>query len=140
MAPPKDTVIKYSTVDPEKVPGDASLELKREVVKLWPLGKVNPDHFASSIAARLELIEISVVPKREDVQVMEARVVAEIDVLPGVKLEFRRLHKPRCHIDKYLCTPGMLNIVNSTHGGCIAYLIDVSVSAFSMLSTHLTQR
>jgi len=70
-------------VDPEKVPGDASLELKRKVVELWPFSQVNPDHFASSIGARLELVEISVVPKREDAQVIEARIVAEIDVLPG---------------------------------------------------------
>lgn len=70
-------------IDPEKVPGNASLELKRELVRYWPFSHVNPDHFASSIGARLELVEISVVPKREDVQVMEARIVAEIDVVPG---------------------------------------------------------
>ena len=90
MVAPKDTIIEYSIVDPEKLPGDASLELKREVVRLWPLGQVNSDHFASSIGARLELVEISVVPKRDDAQVMEARTVAEIDVLPGVKPEFCR--------------------------------------------------
>lgn len=71
-------------VDPEKVAGDASLELKREVIRLCqPLSYANPDHFASSIGARLELVEISVVPKREDAQVMEARIVTEIDVVPG---------------------------------------------------------
>jgi len=90
MTAPKDTVIECVIIDPEKVPGDASLELKREVVRLWPFSQVNPDHFGSSIGARLELVEISVVPKREDAEVMEARIVAEIDVLPGVKLEFRR--------------------------------------------------
>ena len=87
MAAPRHTTVEYPIVDPEKVLGDAPLELKREVVRLWASSQVNPDHFASSIGARLELVEISVVPKREDVQVIEARVVAEIDVLPGVKLE-----------------------------------------------------
>ena len=82
---PRDTTIKYPIVDPDKVPGDASVELKREVVRLLAFFQVNPDHFASSIGARLELVEISVVPKREDVRVMEARIVAEIDVLPGAK-------------------------------------------------------
>jgi hypothetical protein len=78
MAAPEDIV------DPEKVAGDASLELKREVIRLCkPFTSANPDHFASSIGARLELVEISVVPKREDAQVMEARIVAEIDVVPG---------------------------------------------------------
>jgi len=77
------TAPEVTIVDPEKVSGDASLEIKREVVGLWPFSQVNPDHFASSIGARLELVEISVVPKREDAQVMEARIVAEIDVLPG---------------------------------------------------------
>jgi len=90
MTTSKDTVVEHPFVDPEKVPGDASLELKREVVRLWPFDQVNPDHFASSIGARLELVEISVVPKREDAQAMEARIVAEIDVLPGVKLVFCR--------------------------------------------------
>jgi hypothetical protein len=89
MAAPKDTDIEHSIVDPEKVPGNASPELKREVVRLWPFGQVNSDHFASSIGARLELVEVSVVPKREDAQVMEARIVAEVDVVPGMKLEFR---------------------------------------------------
>ena len=76
MCPPKDTLVE--------VPGDASLELKREVMRLWPFSHANPDHFASSIGARVEFVEISVVPKREDAQAMEARTVAEIDVVPGV--------------------------------------------------------
>lgn len=84
MAAPEDTVVEHPIIDPEKVLGDASLELKREVVRQWPFGHSHPDHFASSIGARLELVEISVVPKREDAQVMEARMVAEIDVVPGV--------------------------------------------------------
>ncbi|KAF9645456.1 hypothetical protein BDM02DRAFT_3101293 [Thelephora ganbajun] len=105
MAAPEDTTTDYPVIDPEKVPGEASLELKREVLRLWLLIQTNPDHFASSIGARLEPVEISVVPKREDAQVMEARIVAEIDVLPG-----------------------MLNQVNFTHGGCIAYLIDLCTS------------
>jgi len=83
MTASEDTAIEYPIIDPDNVPGNASLELKREVVRLWPFNQVNPDHFASSIGARLELVEISVVPKREDTQVMEARVVGEIDVLPG---------------------------------------------------------
>jgi len=96
MTVSKGTVIERPIVDPEKVLGDASLELKREVVRLWPSNQVDPDHFASSIGARLELVEISVVPKREDAQVMEARIVAEIDVLPGAKLGFSMsvTHRP----------------------------------------------
>jgi hypothetical protein len=78
----------YPVADPESIPGDAPLELKREVVKLWPFQKVDPDHFASAIGARLEIVEISVVPKREDPHVMEARVVSEIDVVPGAILPF----------------------------------------------------
>jgi len=89
----------------KKITGDASPELKREVARSWPFSQLDPDHFASSIGARLELVEVSVVPKREDAQVMEARIVAEIDVLPG-----------------------MLNMLNSTHGGCIAYLVDICTS------------
>jgi len=84
MAAPEDTVVERQVIDPEKVAGDASLELKREVVRLWPFSYAHPDHFASSIGVRLELVEISVVPKREDAQAMEARMVAEIDVVPGV--------------------------------------------------------
>jgi len=83
MAAPGDTVVECPINDPEKIAGDASLELKREVVRLWPFSHVNPDHFASSIGARLEIVEISVVPKREDSQVMEAKIVVEIDVVPG---------------------------------------------------------
>jgi len=49
------------------------------------------------------------VPKREDPQVMEARVVSEIDVVPG-----------------------MINQVNFTHGGCIAYLVDLCTAAPSV--------
>lgn len=80
----EDTTVEYPVVDPEKVSGNATLELKRELVRLWSFSHVNPDHFASSIGARLELVEVSVVPKKEDAQVMEARIVAEIDVVPGV--------------------------------------------------------
>lgn len=76
--------VEYSVADPEEIPGDASPDLKRQVVEIWPFREFDPDHFASSIGARLELVEISVVPKREDPQVMEARVVAEIDVVSGV--------------------------------------------------------
>ena len=77
MTAPKDIV------DPEKVAGDASLELKREVIRLCQplLSYANPDHFASSIGTRLELVEISVVPKREDARVMEARIIAETDMV-----------------------------------------------------------
>ena len=90
MTAPEDTAIRCPIVDPEKVPGDAPLEVKREVVKLWAFvtARVDPDRFASSIGARLELVEISMMPKREDARVMEARIVAEIDVLPGAKLGF----------------------------------------------------
>lgn len=94
MANPKDTIVEHPTIDPEKVSGNASLELKREVVRIF--SHVNPDHFASSIGARLEPVEISVVPKREDAQVMEARVVTEIDVLPGAFI----FCLGRCNIDK----------------------------------------
>lgn len=76
--------VECLVADPGQIPGDAPPELKRQLVKLWPFSKVDPDHFASSIGGRLEFVEISVVPKREDPQVMEARVVAEIDVVPGV--------------------------------------------------------
>ena len=85
MTTPEDTGVTYPVIDPDKVSGDASLELKRELVKLWPFSQVNPDQFASPIGARLELVEISVVPKREDAQVVEARIVAEIDVVPGTR-------------------------------------------------------
>ena len=84
MAAPEDTIVEHQIIDPEKVAGDASLELKREVVRLWPFSYADPDHFASSVGVKLELVEISVVPKREDDQVMEAKMVAEIDVVPGV--------------------------------------------------------
>ena len=79
----KHNDVKYPIADPEKIPGDAPLEVKRQVVDIWPFHEADPDHFASSIGARLELVEVSVVPKRENSQVMEARVVAEIDVVPG---------------------------------------------------------
>lgn len=105
MSNPKDTGVEHLVVDPEKVPGDASLEFKRQVVELWPFHRADPDNFASSIGARLELTEISIVPKREDPQVMEARIAAEIDVRPE-----------------------MLNDYGFTHGGCIAYLIDLCTS------------
>jgi len=75
------------------------------VMELLPFIHPNPERFASSVGARLEFTEVSVAPKREDDQVMEARVVAEIDVVPG-----------------------MLNMVNTAHGGCIAYLIDLCTS------------
>lgn len=99
MAASEDAIVEGPIIDPEKVGGDASLELKREVVRLWPFSQANPEHFASSIGVRLELVEISVVPKREDDQVMEARMVAEIDVVPGV---FFGSYASRFHqIDKY---------------------------------------
>lgn len=83
----KDNDVIYPVVaDPETIPGNAPLELKRQVVKLWPFRELDPDHFASSIGARLELVEISVVPKHEDSQATEARVVTEIDVVPGAVL------------------------------------------------------
>lgn len=85
MTVPEDTGIACPVVDPEKLAGDASLELKRALAKVWPLCQLSPDQFASSIGARLELVEVSVVPKGEDAQVMEARIVAEIDVVPGAK-------------------------------------------------------
>ena len=88
MAASEDTIVEDPIIDPEKVGGDASLELKREVVRLWPFSKASSDHFAASVGVRLELVEISVVPKREDDQVMEARMVAEIDVVPGVFFVF----------------------------------------------------
>ena len=84
MAVPKDIIAKYPSVDPERVSGNVPLELKREMVRQWPFSHANPDHFASSVGARLELVEVSVVPKREDAQVMEGRIVAEIDVVSGV--------------------------------------------------------
>lgn len=83
MANSKDTGAKHLAADPGRVPGDASLEFKRQVAELWPFLQADPNRFASSIGARLELTEISVIPKREDPQVMETRVVAEIDVGPG---------------------------------------------------------
>ena len=67
----------------EKLLGNASPELKRQLLELWSLHWTNLDHFASSVGARLELVEVSVVPKRDDSLVMEAKVVAEIDVFPG---------------------------------------------------------
>lgn len=82
MAAPDDTGSEYLTVDPGKVPGDASLELKRGVLRVWSSNQAKPDNFAASVGAGLEFVEISVVPKREDAQVMEARIVMEIDVLP----------------------------------------------------------
>ena len=84
----KHSATEYPITDPEKIPGDAPPKLKRELVKLWPFYEVDPDHFASSVGAKLEFVEISVVPKREDPQAMEARVVAEIDVVPGAFLPF----------------------------------------------------
>lgn len=95
MVNPKDTEVEHLVADPEKVPGDASLEFKRQVVKLWPFHRADPNHFASSIGARLELAEISIVPKREDPQVMEARIAAEIDVGPGA-FSFERCVLRRC--------------------------------------------
>ena len=121
MTAPEDTGIACPVVDPGKLPGNASLELKHELAKLWPLCQLSPDQFASSIGARLELVEVSVVPKREDEQVMEARIVGEIDVVPGAKTA---LEIPD-DIMTIIYTPEMLNLFNFTHGGCIAYLIDM---------------
>lgn len=84
----KQNDLEYPFVDPGKIPGDAPPELKRQMVELWPFREVDPDNFASSIGAKLEVVEISVVPKREDPQVMEARIVAEIDVVAGALLPF----------------------------------------------------
>ena len=78
MAAPEDTIAE-PVVDSEKTPGDASL--KRKVMSFI---HANPEGFSPSIGARLEVIEVSVVPKREDAQVMEARAVTEVDVVPGV--------------------------------------------------------
>lgn len=87
----KDNGVEHPVADQEEISGNASPELKRQMVELWPFSKVDPDHFASSIGGRLEFVEISVVPKREDPQVMEGRVVSEIDVVPGVfQLPFKR--------------------------------------------------
>lgn len=96
------TTLESPVIDPEQVSGNASLELKRELLRLWTLRQVDPNHFASPIGARVDIVEISVVPKREDPQAMEAKIVSEIDVVPG-----------------------MLNQLGGTHGGCIAYLIDI---------------
>lgn len=118
----KHSTTEYPVADPEKIPGDAPLELKRTVVEMWPFHEADPDHFASSIGARIELVEISIVPKREDPQAMEARVVAEIDVVPGAFLTFECKTVHRAH---GAFTPGMTNHISFTHGGCIAYLADL---------------
>ena len=84
MTNSRDTTVESPLTNPiSNFPGDAAAqEFKRRLMKIWHY-QAGPGLFASSIGAKMELIEMSVVPKREDSQVMEGRIVAEIDVMQG---------------------------------------------------------
>ena len=84
MTNSQDTTVESPLADPiSNFSGDAAAqEFKRRLMKIWHY-QAGPGLFASSIGAKMELIEMSVVPKREDSQVMEGRIVAEIDVMQG---------------------------------------------------------
>ncbi|KAK7470032.1 hypothetical protein VKT23_001467 [Stygiomarasmius scandens] len=91
--------------DPTKVPGNASLPIKEHLCDLLSLPIRNPEYqkklFASTCMSRMKLTEVSTRAMVDEPEREEARVVMELVV----------------HDD-------MLNLANSVHGGCTAYLVD----------------
>ncbi|KII94715.1 hypothetical protein PLICRDRAFT_33528 [Plicaturopsis crispa FD-325 SS-3] len=89
-------------VDATKIPGNATLPVKEHIARTLDYARAGESGFALSILKRLEVIDISIVPKAGEPSMRESRVIFELDV-----------------------TEDMANSNDYIHGGCSAYLIDV---------------
>lgn len=125
-------------IDVSTISGNASQELKQSLFDLLStqvkLNKARGTRgFEPEISSRIEWTEISIVPKAEEPERPEGRVVSEITVEEGaVVLVFSSLgtvvssaesHGYPCHA----CLD-MLNGNGTIHGACCALLIDKCVS------------
>ncbi|KAF9527971.1 hypothetical protein CPB83DRAFT_814464 [Crepidotus variabilis] len=112
-------------VDVSNIAGNASGDIKRTLANYRLYRGLSqtedPDIdsiFGRSIQKSLRFVEISIKNHVEESQRLEGRVVLELDV-----------------------SKGMLNEVGILHGGCSAYLVDItSAYALSALHLHLTGR
>ncbi|KAF5371172.1 hypothetical protein D9758_004275 [Tetrapyrgos nigripes] len=91
--------------DPQTVPGNASLAIKEHLCDLLALPIRRPEYqnkiFAPTCMSRMKLTDVSVRAIPDEPMREEARVVMEL-VVHGE----------------------MMNLANTVHGGCTAYLVD----------------
>ena len=119
-------------VDASKIAGNVSDDMKKMLVhSLKKHIDITGRMFGGSIFGRTMVTEVSILAKADEPERLEARVVCELDVEEGEQFQF------------WLCFPpsndavDMINGEGNMHGGCSAFLIDMSVlrpSAFRTLS------
>ncbi|KDQ64051.1 hypothetical protein JAAARDRAFT_52052 [Jaapia argillacea MUCL 33604] len=108
---PKELPSPYPLLQPlspsesSLIAGNAKPETKRVVTHWLHLFMHRGSGFADSVGGKVEVTEISVYPKAEEVERVEGRVVCEVTV-----------------------TPDMLNAMGNVHGACYIYLIDICSS------------
>lgn len=131
-------------IDASTIGGNASRELKQSLVDLISAAaKLNKAKgtpgFEPEIASRIAWTEISILPKAEEPERPEGRVVAEITVEEGEPCFFslrisglvvrsvKLIHSIPClsSLSRFL---DMLNGSGTIHGACSALLIDKCVS------------
>lgn len=82
-------------VDATKIPGNATLSVKEHIARTLDYARAGESGFALSILKRLEVIDISIVPKAGEPSMRESRVIFELDVTEGAWL---------CLSQRYSCT------------------------------------
>ena len=109
---------KLTEVDPSAIAGNASDRVKKLIANPVAL-LTHTRTFAQHIFARLVLTEVSIHPKAQEPEKLEARVVYEIEVGPGTQLATFFQTGPQLTVDA-----DMLNGGGTMHGACAAMLVD----------------
>jgi acyl-coenzyme A thioesterase 13 len=65
------------------IQGNAPASIKELPVKWLAVFRSRGNSFAHSIAERMQVVEVDIVPNIDDEEKMEGRVVIEVDVTPG---------------------------------------------------------
>jgi len=115
--------------DGSKIAGNVSDDIKKTVRSLENAltGRI----FGGSVLSRTKVKEVSILAKAEEPERLEGRVVCELDVAEGEQSQCWLFPHPIINdhdID-------MINIGGGMHGGCSAFLIDVSVLPPSAFGT-----
>jgi acyl-coenzyme A thioesterase 13 len=111
---------KFAEVDISQIAGNASDDVKKLLTSRHPM-LWTPQGFAHEIFNRLKVTEISIQPKAEEPEKMEARVVLETIVENGASSLILKTLKPD------FCPPPPTDMVNGAggiHGACSALLVD----------------
>lgn len=88
------------------IKGNAPPEVKQMPLKWLMLFRQRGNSFATSVAQRLRVTEVNILPSPDDSKKLEGKVVCEVDV-----------------------TPDMCSARGVLHEGCIAFLVDECIAS-----------